>query len=98
MKALDGLYFAQNAVEVMPTWAEGGMLRIIDGSNNKLTDIEFLRHMKELAYVYLDYNELTTIEPINECVKLVQVNVYANEIEDVSALTEQDVIVNYDPT
>ena len=98
MTKLDGLYFAQNEVETMPQWAEGGALRIIDGSNNKLTDISFLGKMKELSYVYLDYNELTSVEPINNCIKLVQVNVYGNDIEDVSALTEQDVIVNYDPT
>ena len=98
MTSLDSLYFAHNEVETLPDWPEGSLLRVIDGANNMLTGIEPLSVMKELAYVYLDYNELTSVDPISGSTGLVQVNVYGNEIEDVSALTEQDIIVNYDPT
>lgn len=98
MTLLDGLYFANNSVEALPEWPDGGNLRIIDGSHNLIESLEGLRHMDQLAYVYLDYNAITDIEPISGCYKLVQVNIYGNEIEDVSALTEQDIIVNYDPT
>lgn len=95
---LDGLYFSHNAVTDLPKWPDGSALRIIDGSNNQITSIENLRNMTELSNVYLDYNEITSIEPITGCYHLVLVNVYGNDIDDVSALTKQDIIVNYDPT
>ena len=98
MTALDALYFSHNLVEALPAWPDGGDLRIIDGSNNLLASMDGLAKMEKLSYVYLDYNALTSIDPIKDCYKLVQVNVYGNDIQDVSALTEQDVIVNYDPT
>ena len=46
----------------------------------------------------MDYNRLTSIDILANCYKLVMVNVYGNEIHDVSALTKQNIIVNYDPT
>lgn len=95
---LDGLYFSHNAVTTLPQWPDGSALRIIDGAYNQIGSIESLRNMTELSYVYLDYNALTTVEPITGCYHLVQVNVYGNDIDDVSALTKQDIIVNYDPT
>ena len=98
MTNLDGLYFAHNEVSALPAWPEGSMLRVIDGANNMLESLSALSVMKELAYVYMDYNALTSVDPIANCPGLVQVNVYGNEIDDVTALTEQDVIVNYDPT
>jgi hypothetical protein len=54
--------------------------------------------MEHLSYVYMDYNKLTSVDAIAECYRLILVNVYGNEIEDVSALTAHDIIVNYDPT
>ena len=54
--------------------------------------------MHQLTYLYMDYNKLTSVDDIAECYCLVQVNVYGNEIEDVSALTDHDIIVNWDPT
>ena len=98
MTALDALYFSHNQVEALPAWPNGGELRIIDGSNNLLANMDGLAKMEKLSYVYLDYNALTSIDALKDCYKLVQVNVYGNDIKDVSALTEQDVIVNYDPT
>ena len=95
---LDGFYFSDNSIKALPQWPEGSLLRIVDGANNQLESIEPLSVMKELAYVYLDYNALTSVEAIAGCTNLVQVNVYGNEIEDVKALTDQDIIVNYDPT
>ena len=98
LQKLDSFYFAHNEIEQLPAWPEGSLLRVIDGANNALKSIEPLSVMHELGYVYLDYNELTSVDPIAKCVNLVQVNVYGNEISDVSALTDQDIIVNYDPT
>lgn len=54
--------------------------------------------MNSLTYVYMDYNLLTNIDAIADNYCLVQVNVFGNQIEDVSALRAHDIIVNYDPT
>ena len=54
--------------------------------------------MQSLTYVYMDYNLLTNIDALADSYCLVQVNVFGNQISDVSALREHDIIVNYDPT
>lgn len=90
--------FSYNAVTALPDWSEGGALRTIDGSYNQLESINILKHMENLSYVYMDYNALTNVDALEACQNLVQVNVYGNAIPDVSALTEHDIIVNYDPT
>ena len=51
-----------------------------------------------LTHVYMDYNKLKSVTALENCYKLVLVNVYGNEIDDVKALTEHDIIVNWDPT
>ena len=38
------------------------------------------------------------IDALADCYCLVQVNVFGNTIEDVSALRDRDIIVNYNPT
>ncbi len=54
--------------------------------------------MHELTYVYMDYNVMTNIDAMDETYCLVQVNLFGNQIADVSKLREHDIIVNYDPT
>jgi hypothetical protein len=44
------------------------------------------------------YNELTNIDALADSYRLVQVNVYGNDIDTVAELTAHDIIVNYDPT
>ena len=95
---LDIFDFSYNQVASLPSWPDGCPLRIIDGSYNVLESLSPLKNMHQLSYVYMDYNQLTSADPIAECYCLVQVNVYGNEIEDVSALTDHDIIVNWDPT
>lgn len=95
---LDIFDFSYNQVTALPAWPSGCALRIIDGSYNALESIAPLKGMQKLGYVYMDYNKLTSVDDIAECFTLVQVNVYGNEIEDVSKLTEHDIIVNWDPT
>ena len=46
----------------------------------------------------MDYNEITSVAVLENCYKLVMVNIYGNTIESVDMLTEHDIIVNYDPT
>lgn len=95
---LDILDFAYNKVAALPDWQEGCTLRVIDGSYNALTSIDNLSKLEQIGYVYMDYNLLTSVDAIANCYHLVQVNVYGNEIDNVSALTEHNIIVNYDPT
>lgn len=95
---LDVLDFAYNQIAILPNWAEGCVLRTIDGSHNQLTTIDSLAQLEQISYVYMDYNALTAIDSLADCYHLVQINVFGNEISDVSALTEHNIIVNYDPT
>lgn len=95
---LETFNFSYNQVTQLPQWTEGGALRTIDGSNNALESIDVLKNMEDLSYVYMDYNELKSVDAIADCFHLVLVNVYGNPIDDVSALTEHNIIVNYDPT
>lgn len=95
---LDSLDFAYNQVAELPEWDESAALRSITGSHNAITALDHLAVLKNLSYVYMDYNQLTAVDCLSECYKLVQVNIYGNEVADVSALTDHGIIVNYDPT
>jgi len=95
---LDILDFSYNSVEALPDWQEGCTLRTIDGSYNMLLNIDNLSTLDQLSYVYMDYNKLTSVDALANNYRLVQVNVYGNDIDTVAALTEHDIIVNYDPT
>lgn len=95
MEVLD---FSYNQCISLPIWQKGCVLRTIDGSYNALSTIDGLGGLEQIAHVYMDYNKLTSIDSLANCYHLVQVNVYGNEIEDVSKLTAHDIIVNYDPT
>ena len=96
---LTSLNFANNQVTELPAFSESSSLVNIDGSYNLLTSLEALRGLGSLNNVYMDYNSgISSIEPLTNCPKLIQVNVYGTKVRKVTALTEQSVIVNYDPT
>jgi len=95
---LEVLDFANNAVSKLPAFSAEGSLRIIDGSHNEVGSLDALKNQMNLTHVYMDYNQLKSISALENCYKLVLVNVYGNEIDDVKALTEHDIIVNWDPT
>lgn len=95
---LDILDFSYNSVSHLPEWQEGCTLRTIDGSYNLLQSIDNLAELDQIAYVYMDYNKITNIDALANSYLLIQVNVYGNDIDTVAALTEHDIIVNYDPT
>ena len=95
---LESFLFSSNQVESLPDWPDGCPLQTIDGSYNALSNIDVLKKMQSLTYVYMDYNLLTNIDALADCYRLVQVNVFGNQISDVSSLREHDIIVNYDPT
>lgn len=91
--------FSRNIVEELPEFAEDCALITIDGSHNQLNSLEALGGLANLNNVYMDYNEeLSSIKPLVDCSRLVQVKVYGTKVEDVSALLEMDVLVEFDPT
>ena len=95
---LTTLNCSYNLLTNLPEWPEGSALSILDASYNEITSVWGLRLLEELTYVYMDYNTLTNIDSIAGCYRLVMVNVYGNEISDISKFEDHDIIVNYDPT
>ena len=98
LTSLEMFTFSHNQVTQLPAWPDGSKLRSIDGSYNQVESLANLKNMHNLTHVFMDYNALTSVEPIAECFSLVQVNVYGNEIDNVDALKEHEIIVNWDPT
>ncbi len=96
---LTNLNFANNQVTELPAFSEDCSLVNIDGSYNLLTTLEPLKDLKNLNNVYMDYNSgISSVEVLKDCPNLIQVNVYGTKVKKVTALTEQSIIVNYDPT
>jgi len=98
LTALEKLNCSNNNLFYLPIWPAGSALSVLDAAHNSIGSLGPLAKLEELTYVYLDYNQLTTLDPIANCYRLVMVNAYGNNITDVSKLTEHNIIVNYDPT
>jgi len=93
------LDFSYNQVTALPQLAVDCALITIDGAHNLLTDLEPLRGMKNLNNVFMDYNEgIESADCLAECPVLIQVDVYGTAVSDVKLLTDQSIIVNFDPT
>ena len=98
LSKLQKLNFSYNSVSTLPEFSGDSAMQVIDGSYNALESIDSIAKMADISYVYMDYNKLTSVDALADCFHLVQVNVYGNAIPSVSALTEHDILVNYDPT
>ena len=97
MNGLIELNFARNQVTAIPKWDPSCALVTIDGSNNMITLLGVLAGFENLNYVYMDYNNISSVNSLATCHNLVKVSVYGNPVKDVSALTDMSVIVNYNP-
>ena len=89
-----------NQVTVVPTFdAEKCTLQQFSIDYNQVADLSGLQNLQELNYVNADYNTITDLSPLANCINLVQVNVWDNPVnkEDVSALQDIGIIVNYNP-
>ena len=95
---LERFDFSYNDVEVLPAFPADCALVEINGDHNFMTDISVLGGMPNLTHVYMDYNNLTDISFLANCPNLVQVNVYGTDVNNVDALLEHSIIVNFDPT
>ena len=92
------LDFSENKVSTIPTWSNSCALVTINGAKNKIKSIAPLIGLKSLNIVNMDYNkDLSSVKDLSNCPLLIQVNVYGTKVKDVSALTSQSIIVNYNP-
>jgi internalin A len=92
------LNFSNNKVTAIPAWSKNCALVTIDGSNNKIKSLSPLNGLKSLNKVHMDYNkDISSVKDLADCPLLVEVNVYGTKVKDVSDLTKQSIIVNYNP-
>lgn len=93
------LDFSYNQVTALPAWNNAIALVTIDGSHNLLESLAPLSGMTSLNKVYMDYNEaITSVQELANCPVLVLVNVYGTQVTEVTSLTDQSIVVNYNPT
>ena len=93
------LDFSNNSVAALPAWPVDCALVTIDGSYNLISSVEELRDLYNLNRVNMDYNaDIESIDPLEGCPALVQVDVYGTKVIDVSKLTAHSIIVHFDPT
>lgn len=99
LKDLAEFDFSRNSVTELPEFHEDSALVTIDGSHNNIKALTSLGGLKQLNNVYMDYNpKLSSIKPLLECNRLIQVKVYGTKVKDVDGLLEMDVLVEFDPT
>ena len=92
------LKFAHNQVTELPTWNDSAALVTIDGSYNLISDLSPLGNLKNINNISMDYNEnIQSVEALANCPVLIQVNVFGTKVTDVKMLTDQSIIVNYNP-
>jgi len=92
------LDFSYNSVVEIPEFPKDCALVTINGANNQIAKLDNLGGLDNLNNVHMDYNtEIATVEPLKTCHRLIEVNVYATKVTDVTPLTNQSVIVNYNP-
>lgn len=92
------LNFSYNQVTELPVWPETSSLITINGSYNQITSLSGLKDLKNINNILMDYNaDLESVADLAGCPLLIQVNVYGTKVKDVKALTDQSIIVNYNP-
>ena len=94
---LETLLFDYNEVTELPQWDKSCNLTIIQGSYNKITSVASLSGLSKLNHVIMEYNNIASVDALASCYLLISVNVFGNPVRDVSALTNQSVIVYYTP-
>lgn len=90
--------FSYNQVTELPAFPKDCSLVTINGSHNLLSSLDSLGGLKSLNNVHMDYNtEISSVKALASCPVLIEVNVYATKVTDVTSLTNQSIIVNYNP-
>ena len=92
------LDFSHNVITELPAFSSNCKLVAINGSHNLLEKLDALAGLSHLNNVYMDYNEnIESVEPLATCPVLIRVDVYGTKVTEVTMLTEQSIIVNYNP-
>ena len=92
------LNFSNNQVTTIPTFPKNCSLVTINGNNNQISSLAPLSGLQSLNKVYMDYNaQISSVKDLASCPRLVEVNVYATKVTSVNVLTDQSIIVNYNP-
>ena len=92
------LDFSNNQVTELPAFHTGCSLVEINGAHNLLESLDALGGLSHLNNVFMDYNEnIESVEALATCPVLIRVDVYGTKVADVTMLTEQSIIVNYNP-
>ena len=98
LKKMMYLDFSSNKVSELPKFSKSCELVSITGSNNAIKSLENLSGLENLNTVTMDNNkDLSSLKPLTDCHKLIEVSVYGTKVKNSSALAEMSVIVNYDP-
>lgn len=99
LNKLTDFNFANNKVTKLPQWSVDCELVNIDGSHNSLSTLEQLKGLRKLNNVIMDYNKsVSSVKALASCPVLIKVSVYGTRVTNVSDLTSQSIVVNYDPT
>lgn len=92
------LDFSYNEVTELPKFSTSCALVTINGSHNKLSSLQNLSGLENLNRVNMDYNtDIKSVDPLAKCPVLLEVNVYGTGVTDVTSLTNQCIVVNYNP-
>jgi len=92
------LKFAHNQVTELPAWNSSAAFVTIDGAYNQISDLSPLGNLKNINNIMMDYNKnIESVEALATCPVLIQVNIYGTKVTDVKMLTDQSIIVNYNP-
>ena len=96
---LESFDLSHNQILALPAFSKDCPLVNLDASYNLLASVEQLAGMNALNTVNVDYNEaIETLEPLDSCHVLIQVNAHGTKVTEVDFLTEKSIVVNYDPT
>ncbi len=88
-----------NQITVLPAWTKDALLVSLDASYNDLQDLGPLEGLESLNYVNVDYNgKIHSVEPLASCPNLIEVNLFGTAVTNVESLTQQSIIVHYNPT
>lgn len=88
-----------NTISELPQWSAAIALVTLDASYNQISDLTPLSQLMSLNTINMDYNaEISSVDPLATCPNLIKVNLFGTKVIDVDILTEQSIIVNYNPT
>ncbi len=90
---------AYNAITQLPGWEKSAALVWLNASYNNIKDLGPLAELQSLNVVNVDYNpSISSVEPLASCPNLIEVNLFGTKVRNVDSLTQQSIIVHYNPT